>query len=88
MLLDNYVSEEYLELIFDTLDKLQNPPFYVYMGGAWLLAECLVKYYDQSAAYILTSKCDAKTINKGIAKARESFRISDDRKNYLKTLKK
>ena len=58
------------------------------MGAAWLIAEVLVKFYERGVSFLQTTALDAKTVNKAIQKARESYRLTDEQKNFLKLLKK
>jgi hypothetical protein len=57
------------------------------MMTAWLFAEALVKQWDTAITFIQNKKLDTWTHNKAIQKACESFRVSDERKDYLRTLK-
>lgn len=88
MLLGCYMEREYLPVIFSLLEKAETEYYYTHMGAAWLIAEVLVKFYEEGAAYLRNSSLAAKTVNKAIQKARESFRLTDAQKNYLKSLKK
>jgi len=63
-------------------------PYYIRMGAAWLFAEGLCKDYDTALTYILDHRLSRWIHNKAIQKARESWRISDERKGYLQTLKR
>ncbi len=58
------------------------------MAVAWLIADMLVKHYDIAKSFLLEHSLDKKTHNKAIQKACESFRLSDERKNYLKGIKR
>ena len=58
------------------------------MAAAWLIAEVLIKHYDEGVKFLLKNSLDKKTHNKAIQKACESFRLSDDRKKYLKGIKR
>lgn len=58
------------------------------MGAAWLIAEVLVKFYGEGVRYLQMSALDAKTLNKAVQKARESYRLTEEQKNSLKSLKK
>ena len=48
----------------------------------------LVKFYERGVSFLQTTALDAKTVNKAIQKARESYRLTDEQKNFLKLLKK
>lgn len=87
-LLHFYVEDSYLETIFSLCERSDTSYYYVHMAVAWLVAETLVRYYDAAASFLLDNSLDKKTHNKAIGKACESFRLTDDRKNYLKGLKR
>lgn len=87
LLLGCYMEEEYLPVIFRLLGEAKTECYYTYMGAAWLLAEVLVKFYGEGVCYLKEGALDGRTKNKAIQKARESFRLTDEQKNYLKSLK-
>lgn len=87
-LLHFYVEENYLPLIFSLSESCDKTLYYVHTAVAWLVAEVLVKYYDAGVSFLLKNTLDKKTHNKAIQKACESFRLSDDRKKYLKGIKR
>jgi 3-methyladenine DNA glycosylase AlkD len=61
--------------------------YYTMMGCAWCIAECCAKFPKETHAVLESGRLDPVTQNKAIQKARESYRVSDDDKEYLKTLK-
>lgn len=81
--LDDDYKAEYLELP----TSIRSDEYYVNMMTAWLFAEALVKQWDTAITFIQNKKLDTWTHNKAIQKACESFRVSDERKDYLRTLK-
>ena len=81
------MDEEYLPIIFGVLDEADTQYYYSHMGAAWLLAEVLVRFYDAGVRYLKEGMLDSKTKNKAIQKARESYRLTVDQKNSLKSLK-
>lgn len=83
-----YVEEDYLEKIFSLIDDIMLDKYYVNMGIAWLLCECFTKYPNKTLKYLLKSKINTFTFNKTISKIRDSYRVSKDDKEYLKTLLK
>lgn len=88
MLLGCYMEREYLPEIFALLADAKTQYYYTHMGAAWLIAEVLVKFYEEGVEYLKNCPLCAKTVNKAIQKARESYRLSEEQKNYLKFLKK
>ena len=61
--------------------------YYVRMMIAWYLATGLAKNYDSFIKAIEEHRFDAFTHNKAVQKAVESYRVSEEHKAYLKTLK-
>ena len=58
------------------------------MAVAWAISFCLIKFYDKTIEYLKNSKIDKFTYNKSIQKAIESYRITKEQKEFLRTLKK
>lgn len=81
--LDEAFKPEYLELPA----SIRSQEYYVNMMTAWLFAEALVKQWDAAITFIQNKKLDDWTHNKAIQKACESFRVSPERKEYLRSLK-
>ena len=57
------------------------------MMVAWFFATALAKQWDQAIPYIEQHRLAPWTHNKTIQKAIESYRITLDQKEYLRTLK-
>ncbi|WP_149553856.1 DNA alkylation repair protein [Treponema pectinovorum] len=81
--LDQDFKSEYLDWVCD----IQSSEYYVNMMRAWLFAEALVKQWDCALDFLQKKKLDRWTHNKAIQKARESFRIDSDKKEFLNSLK-
>ena len=88
-LLDLYVKPDYLLLIFDRIESLDDrQEYYAKMAIAWLLAECFIKFPDETFAYLKSSTLDKWTFNKAISKICDSFRVDPDAKKQIKLLRK
>jgi 3-methyladenine DNA glycosylase AlkD len=81
--LDNCFKKEYLEIP----SKVISDEYYVKMMIAWFYATALAKQYDATIPYLEKKKLDKWVHNKTIQKAIESYRVSDEHKEYLRTLK-
>ena len=79
--LDEYFDKEYLKLVAD----VRSEEYYINMMRAWYFATALAKQEKATLAYIENKTLDMWTHNKTIQKAIESFRISEELKQYLKT---
>ncbi|MBR3257052.1 DNA alkylation repair protein [Candidatus Saccharibacteria bacterium] len=84
-LLDFYVSSEYLQLIFDRIESLKTrEEYYVKMALAWLVAECFIKFPEETFSYMIQSELDDWTFNKAISKICDSRRVEPDIKAEIK----
>ena len=67
--------------------KIRSDEYYVNMMTAWYFATALAKHYDEVLPFIEQHRLDTWTHNKAIQKATESYRVTDEHKAYLRTLK-
>ncbi len=88
MILDYYIEEEYLKEDFEIFDSIKSDKYYVQMAVAWAISLALIKFYNQTVEYLKKAKIDTFTYNKAIQKAIESYRITEDKKIYLRKMKK
>ena len=88
MLLNYYINDQYIDQVLQILDNVKLDKYYVQMANAWAISICLIKYYNKTLDFLNTTKIDDFTYNKGIQKAIESYRITNEQKEYLRTLKR
>lgn len=82
--LDDNFNEEYLKMV----SKIKSNEYYVNMMIAWYFATALAKQYKSAINYIESKKLDIWIHNKTIQKAVDSYRITEEQKEYLKSLKR
>lgn len=82
--LDENFDSDYLDLVADV--KIEE--YYINMMRAWYFATALAKQYNATVPYMENNVLDEWTHNKTIQKSIESFRITEEHKNYLKKLKR
>ncbi len=87
VLLAEYIQPQYLEEVKDYIVQADTEKYYVHMAVAWLTAEILVKFFDCGVALLKENVLPMKTYNKAIQKAIESYRLSKEQKEYLRSLK-
>ena len=87
-MLNYYLKEEYINEVLTLLVKENSEEYYVQMAIAWALSVCLVKYYDKTIEVMKNSNLNLVTYNKALQKACESYRISEEKKEELRNLKK
>ncbi len=89
MMLDYYITNEYVDKVIKTIDGIENNAYYVQMAKAWVIAEIGIKFNEKAMKYLEgENKLDKFTYNKALQKMIESYRISDETKKLLKNMKK
>ena len=87
MLMSHFLDEDFREEYLRWVSDIHSEEYYVNMMIAWYFATALAKQYEAALPFIENRRLDPWVHNKTIQKALESFRVSDERKTYLKTLK-
>jgi len=85
--LSEYMQEKYLPIIENYIRRADTSLYYVHMAVAWLIAEILIKHYGFGMDILTRRIVDAKTHNKAIQKAIESYRLTLEQKEFLRSLK-
>ena len=87
MLMEHFLDEDFDILYPEIVSKIRSGEYYINMMIAWYFATALAKQYESVIPFIENNSLDIWTHNKAIQKAVESLRISDEKKEYLKSLK-
>ena len=87
MLMDHFLDDDFKTEYPKAVAEIRSEEYYVKMMQAWYFATALAKQYDEILPFIEDKKLDPWTHNKAIQKSVESFRITDEQKQYLKKLK-
>ncbi len=87
MLMDFFLGEKFTVECAEKVCSVERDEYYVRMMIAWYFATALAKNYDEIIPYIENNRLEKWTHNKTIQKAIESYRITDEQKAYLRTLR-
>ena len=87
MLMEHFLDEDFDPAYPEMVASLRSEEYYVNMMIAWYFATALAKQYENILPFIEQKRLDDWTHNKAIQKSVESYRITDEQKKYLKTLK-
>lgn len=88
MLLKFYLDEEFDREYLELVTLVRSEEYYVKMMVAWYFATALAKQYEAALPYLQEGRLDLWCHNKTIQKAVESYRITAEQKDYLKSLKR
>jgi len=87
MLMSHYLDSDYKKEYLEIPALIHLDDYYINMMIAWFFATALAKRWEDTVIYLEENKLDVWVHNKTIQKACESYRITPEKKKYLKTLK-
>lgn len=90
MLMNYYLTDEYIDMSLEVLDSLKNEKYYCKMAVAWAIATSWAKQREKTFCYMQNGNntLDNWTYNKAIQKMLESYRVSDEDKALLRGMKR
>ena len=88
MLMCHYLDEAFDPVYLNWAAAIRSDEYYVNMMIAWYFATALARQYEAALPFLEERRLDAWTHNKTIQKACESYRVSEEHKAYLKTLRR
>ena len=87
MLMNHFLDEDFRPEYLDWVAGIETEEYYLRMMQAWYFATALAKQYNAALPYIEQKRLEPWTHNKAIQNSVESYRVSDERKAYLRTLR-
>ncbi len=87
MLMSHFLDEDFDKKYLKIVSSIQSDEYYVNMMIAWYFATALAKQYDDTIVYLEKYKLSPWVHNQTIKKAIESYRVSENNKKYLRSLK-
>ncbi len=87
MLMSFYLDDDFKPEYLEIPASIRSDEYYVNMMTAWYFATALAKQWDEAVKYIENRRLDRWTHNKAIQKSIESFRVTQEHKDYLRSLK-
>ena len=87
MLMSHFLDDDFDPAFLDLAAEVRSEEYYINMMIAWYFATALAKQYDAALPYIEDRRLEPWTHNRTIQKAVESFRVSPEQKDYLRSLR-
>lgn len=88
MLLAHFINETYIDEVLREMNRIHHEGYYVKMAVAWNLSVCYIKFPEKTMALLKENELDDWTYNKAIQKMLESYRISKEEKEILRSMKR
>ena len=83
-----YLDSDFNSAILYKVVNISSDEYYINMARAWFFATALAKQWDATIGIIEDNALDLFTHNRTIQKAIESYRVSNDHKMLLRTLRR
>ncbi len=87
MIMSHFLDEAFDEALLERVSVIRSEEYYINMMTAWFFATALAKQWSSAIPVLENKKLDVWVHNKTIQKAAESYRITDEQKQYLRSLK-
>ena len=87
LLMQHFLDDHFDLKYADEVAGIRSEEYYIKMMIAWYFATALAKQYELVLPYLKDKRLDDWVHNKAIQKSIESYRITDEQKEYLRTLK-
>lgn len=87
MLMTYYLDDDFKDEYLQIPASIVSDEYYINMMIAWFFATALAKKWDETIAYLEDKRLGSWVHNKTIQKAIESYRITKDQKDYLRSLR-
>ena len=88
MAMAHYIDEEYIDNVLQWMDRISHEGYYVKMAVAWALSVCYVKFPQKTMNYLKENHLDDFTYNKALQKIIESYRVSTEDKEIIRSMKR
>jgi 3-methyladenine DNA glycosylase AlkD len=88
MILNYFADEEYIDRVLQRLDSIRHEGYYVKMAVAWALSIGYVKLPERVMLYLEHNLLDDFTFNKTLQKITESYRVSPEAKQRIRSMKR
>jgi 3-methyladenine DNA glycosylase AlkD len=87
MLMNEFLGDDFRDEYPELVASRKGDDYYLKMMEAWYFATALAKRYEECIRYFEERRLDEWVHRKAIQKAVESYRVSDEHKEYLKSLR-
>lgn len=88
MMLDFYITEEYVKDVLQILNQIKHDGYYVKMAIAWAISVAFIKFPAITMNFLKNNSLDDFTYNKALQKIVESYRVDKKTKDEIRKMKK
>lgn len=84
IMMNYYLCDNYIDRVLYIVSNIHSDKYYINMAISWLLSVAIIKYPEKVKELLQSRKISKFVQNKTISKIQDSYRISDEVKNFVK----
>lgn len=88
MAMSHYIDEAYIDRVLAWMDRIDHEGYYVKMAVAWALSVCYIKFPQPTMQLLCHNRLDDFTYNKALQKITESYRVSREDKEKIRSMRR
>lgn len=88
MAMSHYIDEAYIDRVLAWMDRIDHEGYYVKMAVAWALSVCYIKFPQSTMQLLRHNRLDDFTYNKALQKITESYRVSREDKEKIRSMRR
>ena len=88
ILLAYFINDDYIDKVFGEVKGFISNGYYSEMALAWLLSVLYIKYTNKTKKFLLENQLNSHIVKMSIRKIKDSYRVSNKDKEWLKKIEK
>lgn len=88
MAMAHYIDSDYINKVLVWMDRISHEGYYVKMAVAWSLSFCYIKFPEETMKLLQKNHLDDFTYNKALQKIVESYRVSAEAKELIRSMRR
>jgi len=85
--MSHFIDDQHVDGLLSDIESYRNEGYYYKMGAAWAASFCYIAYPEKTMAVLKAGKMDDWVYRKTIQKICESYRVSDEDKAVLRSMR-
>ena len=85
--MSHFIDDQHVDGLLADIESYRNGGYYYKMGAAWAASFCYIAYPEKTMAVLKARKMDDWVYRKTIQKICESYRVSDEDKAVLRSMR-
>ncbi len=88
MMLSHFVTDDFVDRVLEACVRVRPAGYYAMMAVAWAVSVCFAKYPERTRPVLAGGGLDDETQNKAIQKIVDSYRVTEEDKRFVRSLRR